>query len=114
MVTTEIRVRSADRPVLVVPYVGTYPSVGIRVMVACKPGERIGLYLARHGIAARSQHFRANGIGTGDLILSTAADDGADLIVMEAYGHARWHELVLGRVPLHRLKPRTVPVLMSH
>ncbi len=38
--------------------------------------------LARHGIAARSQRYRANGIGTGDLILSRAADDGADLIVM--------------------------------
>ena len=146
-------VLSAGRPVLVVPHVGTYPSVGKRVMVAWdgslpaaravndalpilrraekvnvitvyrhdvsadagrEPGERICRHLARHGIAARSQHYRANGIGTGDLILSRAADDGADLIVMGAYGHARWRELVLGGVTLHMLKHLTVPVLMSH
>ncbi len=47
-----------------------------------EPGEHICRHLARHGIAARSQYYRANGIGTGDLILSWAADDGADLIVM--------------------------------
>lgn len=144
---------SAGRPVLVVPYVGTYPSIGKRVMVAWdqslpaaravndalpilrgaeevnvitvyrhdvspdagrEPGERLCRHLARHGIAARSQHYRANGIGTGDLILSRAADDGADLIVMGAYGHARWRELVLGGVTLHMLKHMTVPVLMSH
>ncbi len=146
-------VLNAGRPVLVVPHVGTYPSVGKRVMVAWdgslpaaravndalpilrgaekvnvipvyrhdvsadagrEPGERICRHLARHGIAARSQHFRANGIGTGDLILSRAADDGADLIVLGAYGHARWRELVLGGVTLHMLKHMTVPVLMSH
>ncbi len=55
----------------------------------------------RHGIAARSQHYRANGIGTGNVILSRAADDGADLIVM-------------GGVTLHMLEHMTVPVLMSH
>jgi nucleotide-binding universal stress UspA family protein len=69
---------------------------------------------ARHGIAARSQRFRADGIGTGDLILSRAADEGADLIVMGAYGHARWREIVLGGVTLHMLKHMTMPVLMSH
>ena len=79
-----------------------------------EPGERICRHLDRHGIAARSQRFRANGIGTGDLILSRAADEGADLIVMGAYGHARWRELVLGGVTLHMLKHMTVPVLMSH
>ena len=43
-----------------------------------------------------------------------SADDGADLIVIGAYGHARWRELVLGGLTLHMLKHITVPVLMSH
>jgi len=43
-----------------------------------------------------------------------AADLGADLIVMGAYGHARWRELVLGGVTRHMLNHMTVPVFMSH
>ena len=48
------------------------------------------------------------------MILSRAADDIADMIVMGAYGHARWREVVFGGVTLHMLKHMTVPVLMSH
>ncbi len=65
-------------------------------------------------VAAPSQRFRAIGIGTGDLILSRAADDGADLSVMGAYGHARWRDLVLGGVTLHMLEHMPDPVLVSH
>ncbi len=57
------------------------PAIGDRQHRLGGVGETVHM-LARHGIAARSQRYRANGIGTGDLILSRAADDGADLIVM--------------------------------
>ena len=38
----------------------------------------------------------------------------ADLIVMGAYGHARWTERVLGGATRGLLATMTVPVLMSH
>jgi len=41
-------------------------------------------------------------------------DRGADLIVMGAYGHARWREVVLGGVTRELLGQMTVPVFMSH
>ena len=53
-------------------------------------------------------------IGIGDAMLSRAADLGADLIVMGAYGHARWAERVLGGATHELLAAMTVPVLMSH
>lgn len=47
------------------------------------------------------------------MILSRAADQGIDLIVMGAYGHARWRQLILGGVTRHMLDHMTAPVLMS-
>jgi len=53
-------------------------------------------------------------IGIADAMLSRAADLNADLIVMGAYGHARWAERVLGGATRGLLASMTVPVLMSH
>jgi nucleotide-binding universal stress UspA family protein len=52
-------------------------------------------------------------IGIGETLLSRATDVGADLIVMGAYGHARWTERLLGGATRQLLKSMTVPVLMS-
>jgi nucleotide-binding universal stress UspA family protein len=78
------------------------------------PSADICLHLARHGIRAEAQHQYAADIAVGALLLSRAADEGIDLIVCGAYGHARWRELVLGGVTRHLLSHMTVPVLMSH
>ncbi len=63
---------------------------------------------------AEAQSTVASDIDAGDLLLARAVDHGADLIVMGAYGHARWREVVLGGVTRHLLAQMTVPVLMSH
>jgi nucleotide-binding universal stress UspA family protein len=46
--------------------------------------------------------------------LSRAADLGADLIVMGAYGHSRVREMLFGGATRSVLRSMTVPVLMSH
>ena len=71
-------------------------------------------HLRGHGIEAEVHHLDVPDIGIGELLLSQAADFGADLIVMGAYGHARFQELVLGGVTRTMLEAMTVPVLMSH
>jgi nucleotide-binding universal stress UspA family protein len=53
-------------------------------------------------------------ISVGDVLLSYAADIGADLIVMGAYGHSRLRETVLGGATRHLLRHMTMPVLISH
>lgn len=81
---------------------------------AAMAGVDIATHLARHDVHVEAQHLRADDVGVGQMLLSRAADFGADLIVMGAYGHARWRELVLGGVTEHMLDHMTVPVLMSH
>lgn len=78
------------------------------------PSADICLHLARHGIRAEARHHYADDISAGALLLSRAADEGIDLIVCGAYGHARWREIVLGGVTRHLLAHMTAPVLMSH
>lgn len=78
------------------------------------PGADLSLHLARHGVKAEAQTVVGSDVEIGDLLLSRVADRGADLIVMGAYGHARWREVVLGGVTRQLLQEMTVPVLMSH
>jgi nucleotide-binding universal stress UspA family protein len=78
------------------------------------PGADISLHLARHKVKAEAAHVRASDIEVGDVLLTYAADHGADLIVMGAYGSSRLREMVLGGATRHLLRHMTVPVLMSH
>jgi nucleotide-binding universal stress UspA family protein len=78
------------------------------------PDPDIGADLARHGAKVTVAAEPSVGVDIGDLILSRAADLGADLIVMGAYGHSRIRELVLGGATRVVFKSMTVPTLMSH
>jgi len=48
------------------------------------------------------------------VILSRAADNRADLIVMGLYGHSRLREMVLGGASRTLLSSMTAPVFMAH
>ena len=75
--------------------------------------ESVRKWLVWHGVDADAQ-VEATEIDVGNALLSRAADMGADLIVMGAYGHARWTERVLGGATRTLLSSMTIPVLMSH
>ncbi|WP_413204024.1 universal stress protein [Rhodospirillum sp. A1_3_36] len=146
-------VLDAARPVLVVPYAGTFKSAGHHVMVAWNgsreatravndaipllkraskvevvvvnprggrqghgevPGADICLHLARHGVKAEAHAVHAEDMDAGAMLLSRAADESVDLIVMGAYGRSRLRELVLGGATRHIVRHMTIPVLMSH
>ena len=70
-------------------------------------------WLMWQGVAAELRTERSS-TGIADALLSRAADAGADLIVMGAYGHARWAERMLGGATRGVLASMTAPVLMSH
>jgi nucleotide-binding universal stress UspA family protein len=78
------------------------------------PGADISLHLARHGVKAEIERTVSAGIPAGDVLLSRAADLGADLLVIGAYGHSRVRELLLGGATRSILQSMTLPVLMSH
>jgi len=75
--------------------------------------DAVQKWLLWQGVAA-DVHVETGDIGIAQAMLSRAADLGADLIVMGAYGHARWTERVLGGATRGLLASMTVPVLMSH
>jgi nucleotide-binding universal stress UspA family protein len=78
-----------------------------------QPGADIALYLARHGVKVDVQQQHTD-TDIGNALLSLAADNNNDLVVMGGYGHTRLREVLLGGVTLTVLKTMTVPVLMAH
>jgi len=76
--------------------------------------ERAVLHLQRHGISARAEQTVRGDLRIADVLLSRAADLGADLIVAGAYHHSQLRESILGGVSRLLLDHMTVPVLMSH
>ena len=78
------------------------------------PGSDICLHLSRHGVNAVGEHIRTEDLDVGEMLLSRAADEDADLIVMGAYGRSRLREMVLGGATRRMLESMTVPVLFSH
>ena len=71
-------------------------------------------YLAWHGLDTETRTVEPGTDKVGPALLETAADLGADLLVMGAYGHSRLRELLLGGVTRHIVGHTTLPVLMAH
>jgi nucleotide-binding universal stress UspA family protein len=76
--------------------------------------QRLVQYLARLGLTARVVAFPAGHSEIQPAILSVAADESLDLLVMGGYGHSRLQERLLGGVTREMLQSMTVPTLMSH
>ncbi|UUZ57481.1 universal stress protein [Massilia sp. H-1] len=68
--------------------------------------------LAVHGLGQHRMLSRRNEVGERLLAVVSAAE--ADLIVMGAYGHSRFHEAILGGVTRTVLEASAVPLLMAH
>jgi nucleotide-binding universal stress UspA family protein len=70
--------------------------------------------IARHGGKPTVSFVNTRELEADDMILSTAADLSADLLVMGAYGRSRLRELILGGATHGILRHMTLPVLMAH
>ncbi len=78
------------------------------------PGAELGAVLARHNVDVVVEAIPTGGLAAGEALLSHAADIGADMLVMGAYGHSRLREFVFGGATRTILASMTIPVLMSH
>ena len=78
------------------------------------PSAEVASTLARHGLDVEVETVASADRHTGEAILARVTADGADLLVMGAYGHSRLREFILGGATRDVLKNMTVPVLMSH
>lgn len=72
-------------------------------------------HLGRHGLNARMQVVRHDlaTIAVADTILSQIAELDVDLLVMGAYSHSRFREIILGGVTRDILRDMNLPVLMA-
>ncbi len=77
-------------------------------------GRDLSRHLERHNIDTTVRALPDKEIDVANMLLSHAADHGADLIVMGGYGHSRLRELVLGGTTREILRSMTVPVFMAH
>jgi nucleotide-binding universal stress UspA family protein len=77
-------------------------------------GADMGAHLARHGLKVEVKRIPAPDVDVANVVLSYAADSGAEFIVMGGYGHSRLREYILGGATRGILGSMTVPVLMSH
>jgi nucleotide-binding universal stress UspA family protein len=76
--------------------------------------EKLGKYLTRYGRPTRLVDMPGAGIDVQPLILSMAADENLDMLLMGAYGHSPLQERILGGVTRGMLQTMTLPTLMSH
>ena len=88
---------------------------GIDLDVAAQSSmERLRGQLARYGVKADMRAMSGVGMDAGDVLLNAVSDEGANLLVMGAYGHSRMRELILGGATRTVFRQMTVPVLFSH
>jgi nucleotide-binding universal stress UspA family protein len=71
-------------------------------------------YLAWHGLEAEAAAVRPGPEGIGPAILAEAKRRGCDLLVMGAYTHNRFRQMIFGGVTRHILSEADLPVLVAH
>jgi nucleotide-binding universal stress UspA family protein len=71
-------------------------------------------HLARRDLSATPHRVTADTSNIHNAILSLAADNDTDLIVMGGYGHSRLREFILGGATRGMFESLTVPALISH
>lgn len=76
--------------------------------------EALAKNLARHGVDVVLDKVDADGRGIGEVLEAYAAAQQVDVLVMGAYGHARWREFILGGATKSLLSKPPLPILFSH
>lgn len=76
--------------------------------------EDMVAHLRRHGVEAETMRVNAKEGEIGKVLLASAKELGADILVMGAFHHSRWREFILGGVTLTMLEEATIPLFMAH
>jgi nucleotide-binding universal stress UspA family protein len=71
-------------------------------------------YLAAHGIRPSPREVATQERRVGRAILDGAAELGADLLIMGAFGHSRVQEFLLGGATREALDDASIPLFMAH
>lgn len=76
--------------------------------------NQIARYLSEHCVDANKLAIEPSDKSVGAQLLETATEIGADTLLLGAYSHSRWREMVLGGVTKYVTAKSKLPVFMSH
>jgi len=78
------------------------------------PGADLATWLSHHGCAVTVQEYATGRHNVAQAIGQRAQERTADLVVMGAYGRARWNERVFGGTTETMIGQQDIPVLLAH
>ena len=108
------RAISAAMPILKEARLVIVASVG-KLSFGSEPANHVASHLKLHGVHATSLAARLErGEEAETVFLRHAEKRNADLIVMGAYSHSRWREVIWGGFTRYLLKESDVPLFMAH
>ena len=81
---------------------------------ASRPAARLAEYLSRSGKSPGVDDVEGGDRPIAEVLQGHAREEGADLLVMGAFGHSRLRDFVLGGATRGILRDLRVPVLLSH
>ena len=84
--------------------------------IAQRGAADLKAHFARHGLTIEYNelNFPTDGQRLSDVLQNHAADRGAGMLVMGAYGHSRFREFVLGGATRGVLDDLRMPIFLSH
>lgn len=94
----------------------------LHVLTARSHGDTLDLtaevklmdYLKAHGLQTEIIAIDRGRQSAGEVVLDKAKELKADLLVMGAYGHSMFREMILGGFTEHMLKRAGLPIILSH
>jgi nucleotide-binding universal stress UspA family protein len=78
------------------------------------PGADIAAWLSHHGFPVTISQLPTGGRDIASCILDRAKEQGADLVVMGAYGHSRMIEAIFGGTTRTMMEQTKLPILFAH
>lgn len=78
------------------------------------PGTDVAAWLSHHGCHVTVLQLPTTGREVAQCILDRAEEQGADLVVLGAYGHARMMQAVFGGTTRTMIEQTDLPILLAH
>lgn len=78
------------------------------------PGAEVAAWLSRHGVTVEVAQLPTGGKPVADCISAQAEQMGADLVVMGAYGHSRFRQMMFGGTTQTMITQTDLTVLFAH
>jgi nucleotide-binding universal stress UspA family protein len=109
---------SAHAATAALPYLARAQAIEVLSVRRGEPASvsqgEIDEYLSLHGLPCTHVTIDAGVKPVGEVLLESASQGGASLLVLGAYGHSRLRELFTGGVTRHVVSHATLPLFLAH